>query len=902
MNEHAPRRILLHTATLSWLLVIFTLGIFVAVTLPYQKRVILENMTSQAQSIAASISQVTATAIVAEDYSSAIDHCMRVVRDSPSLRYVVITRKDGFSLVATRGGWRRVQVEGPRASGGVREPTRRFLRSDIVGEDVFQYSLPFDYSGIEWGWIHIGLSLGGYRADLRELYTRTILLGILCVGVALAASFLFARRLTRPIATLDAVTQRVAAGDLTAKAEVSSGDELERLAESFNRMTEALRRSKGELSAAKEYTEDIFRSLNDAVVVVGTDGTIKAVNAAALRMLGYGDEELLGQPIGKVLAEGEAADLCLPQVAGEGSPAGSERVYVTKQGSRIPVLFSVSPLQSDEGRASSLACVAVDITERKRAEATLRKAKEDAEAANRAKSQFLANMSHEIRTPMNGVLGMTDLLLATDLSETQRRYAETAHFSGKKLLEVLNDILDFSKIEAGKLALRKADFDLAETTREVVDLFSAQAAEKGLELVHRVDERVPSTLQGDPNRIHQILSNLVGNAVKFTERGRVSVDVRSFGGSGRVTLLRIEVRDTGIGIAFEDQIGIFDPFFQADASAARRHGGTGLGLAISKQLVEMMGGELGVTSEPGKGSTFWLTLPLERSANQDSLVGARPPDAPGVGRRLEGRVLLAEDNPVNQEVARAMLEALGLEVTIVGNGRRAIEALSEARYDLVLMDCQMPEMDGYEATRVIRESGPAMPPQARGETTMPIIALTAHAMQGVREECLAAGMNDYISKPFNQAELEKILRRWLTTDRSTRAAAPARSEPHPKAPVLDPEVLENLRKLDHPGKPSLVARIAQAYLDDTPSRLESLRIAVEASDSDGIRLAAHALKSSSLNVGARAVGELCRALEARASEGSKNGGSLAGAGDLADRIRREFDGVRAALLELARGA
>ncbi|MGA7991111.1 MAG: ATP-binding protein [Thermoanaerobaculia bacterium] len=909
MRGPAPRKILLHTATLSWLLVILTLGLYVGFTLPYQKRIILDNMTSQAQSIAASISQVTATAIVAEDYSAAIDHCMKVVKDSPSILYVVITRKDGLSLINTKAAWGRGQFEGHWNPGGARKPSSRFLRSDIVEEEVFHYSFPFDYSGIEWGWIHIGLSLQRYRADLGQLYTRTILLAIFCVAAALVASLVFARRLTRPIAILDAVTQRVAEGDLTAKAEVSTGDELERLANSFNRMTEALRRSKGELNAAKEYTEDIFRSLNDSVVVVDEDGMIKAANAAALRMLGYVEKELLGKPIASVLAEGEAADLCLPVAGPDGAPGAgaageSERHYLTKQGTKIPVLFSVSPLQTDEGAPSGLACVAVDITERKRAEANLQKAKEDAEAASRAKSQFLANMSHEIRTPMNGVLGMTDLLLSTELSETQRRYAETAHFSGKKLLEVLNDILDFSKIEAGKLTLRKADFDLGRTVGEVVELFSVRASEKGLELLHSVEDRVPKSVRGDPNRIHQILSNLVGNAVKFTDRGRVAVRVRSLGETGRVSRVKIEVEDTGIGIAPDDQAGIFDPFFQADASAARRHGGTGLGLAISRQLVEMMGGEIGVVSEAGAGSTFWLALPLERSTTQDSLVRARLPEATEAGQPLAGRVLLAEDNPVNQEVAKAMLEALGLDVTIVENGRRAVQEFSKARYDIVLMDCQMPEMDGYEATRAIRRSGLSAPADPSPDP-VPIIALTAHAMQGVREECLAAGMNDYLSKPFNQIDLEKMLRRWLTPDRGDpgkNAMAGTRPEPVTSLSPLDPEVLENLRKLDPSGTSNLVARVARAYLDDTPGRLETLRISLEAADARGIRLAAHGLKSSSLNVGASSVGELCRVLEARADEARVNGGSTAGARELVERIQREFSGVRAALLELAREA
>jgi CheY-like chemotaxis protein len=316
----------------------------------------------------------------------------------------------------------------------------------------------------------------------------------------------------------------------------------------------------------------------------------------------------------------------------------------------------------------------------------------------------------------------------------------------------------------------------------------------------------------------------------------------------------------------------------------------------------MMGGEIGVVSEVGAGSTFWLTLPLERSATQDSLVRARLPEATEAGQPLAGRVLLAEDNPVNQEVAKAMLEALGLDVTIVENGRRAVQEFSKARYDIVLMDCQMPEMDGYEATRAIRRSGLPVPADP-SLNPVPIIALTAHAMQGVKEECLAAGMNDYVSKPFNQIELERMMRRWLTPgggESGPQTMAEARPRPSASVNPLDSEVLENLRKLDQAGKPSLLTRVARAYLEDTPGRLDSLRIAVEAADAQGVRLAAHGLKSSSLNVGASGVGELCRVLEQRADEARVNGGSSAWARELVERIHGEFAGVRPALLELAR--
>ncbi|MEW6720990.1 MAG: HAMP domain-containing protein, partial [Thermodesulfobacteriota bacterium] len=299
-----PRNIALRAAIYSWLLVIASLLLYLALALPYQKRVIIGNMGSEARNIASSISQVTATAIVAEDYSSAIEHCMKVLKDSDSLLYVIITRNDGFSLVHTRKEWYQDQLEGEwRAPSASREASGGFRRSGIVDREVFNFSVPFGYSGIDWGWIHIGLSLEKYRADLRDLYIRTLVLIGVCVLITLAASLVFSRKLTRPIHTLDRITRRVAAGDLDARADVRTGDELESLADSFNRMTEGLRESRRELLLAQEYTEDVIRSLNDALVVVDAEGVIIRANAATLDLLGYPEEEILGLPIARILGE-----------------------------------------------------------------------------------------------------------------------------------------------------------------------------------------------------------------------------------------------------------------------------------------------------------------------------------------------------------------------------------------------------------------------------------------------------------------------------------------------------------------------------------------------------------------------------------------------------------------------
>jgi PAS domain S-box-containing protein len=749
------RSIAARTAGLSWSLVVATLGLYVAFTFPYQKRVILDNMRSEAQNVATSISQVTATAIITEDYSAAIDHCLKVVQESPTLRYVVITRNDGFSLVHTNEGWTQQQLDGDwLPATDRRTPHSGFQRNAVAAEEVFHYSYPFAYSGIEWGWIHIGLSLKKYGADLNSLYLRTGLLAVLCTLGALFASLYSARRMTLPIAELGRVTEQVAGGDLSARAEVRGGMELERLAGSFNRMTEGLQASRNDLLAAQEYTEDIIRSLNDTLVVTDVEGRIQTVNRAAERLLGYSGEELVGQLLGVVLVD----EAVLPERSAPDRPSQPrhrEQIYRAKDGREIPVLFSAAPIQGVEGSVRGFACVAVDITERKQVERELHDAKEAAEAANLAKSQFLANMSHEIRTPMNGVLGMTELLLGTDLTDRQQRYAQTAHSSAEKLLTVLNDILDLSRIEAGHLTLAPTVFDLETLVQDVVDLLAVSARGKGLGLSRAVDAGVPRSLRGDPVRLRQILVNLAGNAVKFTESGGVSIRVSSVPELPGVHQVRFDVADTGCGITEADLARLFHPFSQVDSTAARKHGGTGLGLAISRQLVELMGGELGVDSTPGRGSTFWFSVPLEPSAARPTAPAPVPDFEASVGP-VSGCILLAEDNRVNRELAQEMLEALGNLVVSVEDGAQAVAAWAEKDFDLVLMDCQMPRMDGYAATREIRRR------EAReNRARVPIVALTAHAMQGDREQCLEAGMDDYLAKPFRQTHLEALLRRHL---------------------------------------------------------------------------------------------------------------------------------------------
>lgn len=568
-------------------------------------------------------------------------------------------------------------------------------------------------------------------------------------------------------------------------------------------------------------------------------------------------------------------------------------------------------------------------------EATLVRARDAGLEASRLRSEFAANMSHELRTPLNAIIGMTDMLLGTELGEEQREYARTVAASAQALLRIVEDVLDFSRISAGELKLEQAEFKPAEVVEGVVEAYAQTAGAKGIELSAELDATVPEgPLVGDAQRLAQVLKNLVDNALKFTARGEVTIRVSEETHTAEQSVLHFLVRDTGIGIPPDAQRSLFRVFSKGDSSLTRRQGGIGLGLALSARIVEAMDGTIGVESTPGKGSLFWFTAALRRSAGAGERTSAprrfRPgraaPSADSAAPVVSApahrpvhdaiRILVAEDNPVNQRVMLTMLQKLGYGADTVANGLEAVTAVTHRPYDIVLMDCQMPELDGYEATRRIRDRGGRF-------SRVPIVGVTAHALPGDREKCLAAGMDEYLSKPLRMQDLGATLDRWLapaeeatapmeTMESAGATAAPeqapshtqdardaaekepapvASSAPAPASSPIDLNALEQLREVEREGAgEGFVANLIDLFLTDVQERMQAMSAAVEKPDWDVASRMAHAIKGSSGHFGAKRLAELCLRMEVTARERKAQE-----AVKLFGELRGECERVKAAL-------
>jgi signal transduction histidine kinase/HPt (histidine-containing phosphotransfer) domain-containing protein/ActR/RegA family two-component response regulator len=542
---------------------------------------------------------------------------------------------------------------------------------------------------------------------------------------------------------------------------------------------------------------------------------------------------------------------------------------------------------------------------------------ERAEEANQAKSLFLANMSHEIRTPMNGVLGMAELLMGTGLDERQSGYIQTLQESATSLLSIINDVLDFSKVEAGHIEVQEVPFPLGELIERVVRPHQERAQAKGIVLGTFVDDAMPSHLLGDPDRLRQVIGNFVDNAFKFTDEGEISVratlpelDPNSPLVPGEPTCVEIAVTDTGVGIPESQQAAMFDSFTQADGSFTRRYGGTGLGLAIARQLTEVMGGQIGLESQPGRGSRFWVRIPLvvlseepgesqshesdesQPARRTESIVAAAPAPPPSDETEFptfDARVLVAEDNPVNQVVVSEMLKRLGCTVELVSSGDRAVRVVSEQDIDLVFMDCQMPVMDGLAATRAIR-----VLEERQSLERLPIVALTAHALVLSRNECLEAGMDHYVAKPVSLADLASALERFLGPPVGTSAGAPGVEAERAAQPsgseILDLHALDQIRILDPDGERQLLANVAGEYLSETRKQVEQAAQAAECGDMDGLASISHGIKSASTQLGLR-----CLSASATELESAARSGDATRAGELLDSLEYEFERASEAL-------
>jgi PAS domain S-box-containing protein len=963
-------------------------------------------LTAETGRLTAAASPLLLNALVVGDLATA-EQTLRNLNGGRVWRVVRLYEEDGRTVIldaspparATTGATTGEAPEWFRHRLGLRLEERRVeIRADPV----------------IYGVLAVTPSFHTLENDLWDEISDVVIFGVALFLTSMVLVKVILAYGLRPIRTLARAATRLGSGDLTVRMRETRLAEIAPTVQAFNAMAGDLQRLMAELvakEAANRRLAAIVEQSGEAILTVDLGHRITSWNPGAYRLYGRAAEEAIGEPLESLFGSGGSdAPATIARLIDTRLPRRFDTTMVGPAGRPVPVSASSSPLHDESGAHAGYIIVARDISDRKRAESEMRRAKEQAEAGNRAKADFVATMSHEIRTPMNGVIGLTDLLLDTELTPQQREYLGLVKTSANALLWVVNDVLDFSKIEAGRIELEATDFSLRTILGHALKPFALDAHRKGLELVSAIRPDVPDTLVGDPARLRQVLVNLVGNALKFTELGEVGIHAEIGAEHGDGVEIHFAVSDTGIGVPEAKRHEIFEAFTQADSSTTRRHGGTGLGLAITKRLVELIGGRIWLESREGHGSTFHFTARFQRSgapaADRASLDparlrglsvlvvddnatsrrilaamltdnGLRPvvaagaeeasawlgravaageppaavitdhqmPDVDGLSlaRRIKAdpalaqvpivmvsssglpsdaalarevgiagyltkpvtqaelldallaalghveataaavrpasarcapmpgqslRVLLAEDNAVNRKVALAMLERLGHRVVVVEDGRAALAALEAQPFDLVLMDVQMPEMDGFAATAAIRaweadvDAGRRQPPPGSsfalrrpGGERLPVVAMTAHALGGDEARCLAAGMDAYMAKPIKAETLADVLEPF--------GGSAADGSPAADAPPVDLDIA--LRMLG--GDADLLEEAGRLFVEEAPRQLHALQEALSARDSKEVRRLAHSLRGSTLVFGAKAAAEIALRLESLGEAG-----------------------------------
>lgn len=766
-------------------------------------------------------------------------------------------------------------------SSGSPEMTQVLNRVAVINEQLTAKEITFSSS------------LGAGSRWLERLLMIFLVLTVLTIeSTGILLTFLFSRNLSNNLKELKDTAEEVGRGNFSRLATVYSRDEIGQLAEALNRMILSLKASEDRVRSMNEGLEETIRLRTHELMLTNArlshsqqmyqdlvntiDGVVweamiggsgyTFVSERASTMLGYDLSDWktklhFWQSI--VVPEDhrvfERENYFLPE--GKRDRQLEYRV-IKADGSIIWIKDYVKVIPPKDGEPGKLRGIMVDITERKEAEIKLQSAQAEAVKATHAKSEFLANMSHEIRTPLNAIIGMSELAMDADSRAELEDYLRTVKLSADALLALINDILDLSKIEAGHLKLEESDFDLRQHCADAIELAGVSIKNKKIELKMEVAEGVPQRLRGDAGRLMQILLNLLSNGVKFTNSGSVTVRVNSAVQlSNRNYKIQFEVEDTGIGMTEKEMSHLFSPFTQGDSTTARKYGGTGLGLCITKKLLELMNGSIRVRSQKGVGTVFSFDLELEAAVGRARSLSLESEASPEISFAAL-KILVVDDNATNQKVLERFLRKIGCKVEVAGNGEEGIAAYRRGGLDLIFMDCQMPELDGYEATKIIR----SIEKESETKTRLPIVALTAHALSGDREKCLQAGMDDYVSKPVSLNTLKQTIERWCAMNSTSKVSRIKESQEVQMIPRISYAHLDELQSLDEDGT-GLLQQLIEIFGEQSRLHVQTIKNAMKTNDFQPIQRSAHSFKSTSHNVGAKRLADICEQIEVGAMAG-----------------------------------